>query len=250
MRAEIITIGDELLIGQVVDTNSAWMAQRLNETGVELYEIVSVHDDKRQIMEALDTAFRHADVVITTGGLGPTKDDITKQVLCEYFHTTLVPNREVEEHVKELYKNRPEVLNRLTATQWLVPENAQILPNRVGSAPLMYWPNNGHALFCLPGVPREMEVAMTEQVLPRLHSDTEIIHRMLTVSGIPESALAIELEEWESQLPEGMKLAYLPQPDKRQINLRLSSYGACSAQKVDEEFAKLQFLVRTYRVIR
>lgn len=250
MRAEIITIGDELLIGQVVDTNSAWMAQRLNEAGVELYEIVSVHDDKRQIMEALDTAFRHADVVITTGGLGPTKDDITKQVLCEYFHTTLVPNVEVEAHVKELYKDRPQVLNRLTATQWLVPQNAEILPNRVGSAPLMYWPNNGHALFCLPGVPREMEVAMTEQVLPRLHSDTQIIHRTLTVSGIPESALAIELEEWETHLPQGMKLAYLPQPDKRQINLRLSSYGSCSAQEVDEEFAKLQFLVRAYRFIR
>ena len=137
MKAEIITIGDELLIGQVVDTNSAWMAERLNEAGIELYQITSVHDNREHILKALDEAFSRADIVLTTGGLGPTKDDITKHVMCEYFGTQLVEDPSVRAHIHELYKERPEVLNRLTATQWLVPESATILPNRVGSAPIM-----------------------------------------------------------------------------------------------------------------
>ena len=140
MRAEIITIGDELLIGQVVDTNSAWMAERLNEVGISLHQITSVHDNREHILKALDEAFSRADIVLTTGGLGPTKDDITKHVLCEYFHTTLVEDPTVREHIHNLYKERPEVLNRLTATQWLVPASATILPNRVGSAPIMVLP--------------------------------------------------------------------------------------------------------------
>ena len=137
MKAEIITIGDELLIGQVVDTNSAWMAQSLNEAGIALHQITSVHDDRQHILMALDEAFSRADIVFTTGGLGPTKDDITKHVLCEYFGTTFVEDPHVRAHIHELYKERPEVLNRLTATQWLVPQSATILPNRVGSAPIM-----------------------------------------------------------------------------------------------------------------
>ena len=137
MRAEIITIGDELLIGQVVDTNSAWMAQRLNEVGISLHQITSVHDDREHILKALDEAFSRADIVLTTGGLGPTKDDITKHVMCEYFGTQLVEDPQVRTHIHELYKDRPEALNRLTATQWLVPASATILTNRVGSAPIM-----------------------------------------------------------------------------------------------------------------
>ena len=135
MRAEIITIGDELLIGQVVDTNSAWMAEKLNEQGIELYQITSVHDDRNHIIAALDEAFSRVDIVLTTGGLGPTKDDITKHVLCEYFGTHLIEDATVRAHVKELYRDRPDVLNRLTETQWLVPENAVILPNRVDGLP-------------------------------------------------------------------------------------------------------------------
>ena len=124
MRAEIITIGDELLIGQVVDTNSAWMAERLNECGIELFQVTSVHDNREHIIAALDEAFGRADIVLTTGGLGPTKDDITKHVLCEYFGTQLIEDAHVRAHIRELYKERPDVLNRLTATQWLVPECA------------------------------------------------------------------------------------------------------------------------------
>jgi nicotinamide-nucleotide amidase len=167
MRAEIITIGDELLIGQVVDTNSAFMAEELNKIGIELYQITSVHDDAAHISQAMIEAMSRAEIIITTGGLGPTKDDITKHVLCELFKGKLVPDKHVEAHVRELYKDRPEVLNRLTETQWLVPDNCTILPNRIGSAPIMYWKKTHH-IFCLPGVPKEMEVGMKEQVLPIL----------------------------------------------------------------------------------
>lgn len=239
MRAEIITIGDELLIGQVVDTNSAYIAQQLNEHGVELYEILSVHDEATHIKQALDRAFQQADVIITTGGLGPTKDDITKQVLCDYFHTTLIPNAEVEQFIRQRYASRPEVLNKLTATQWLVPQNATILPNRVGTAPIMQWTVNGKMLFCMPGVPSEMKIAMQEQVLPRLHSDQQIFHRHIEVHDIPESALAIALEDFENNLPQGMHLAYLPTPEKHLIRLRLSSYGSCTEQQVNDQFKKI-----------
>ena len=208
MRAEIITIGDELLIGQVVDTNSAWMAQKLNENGIELFQITSVHDDREHIINALNEAFGRADIVLTTGGLGPTKDDITKQVLCEYFDTQLIEDTSVRAHIHELYKERPDVLNRLTATQWLVPQNAEILPNRVGSAPLMIFHKEDKILACMPGVPYEMKIAMEEQILPYISQfkiqnlKFKIIHKTLQVTGIPESSWAILLEEYENPKPE------------------------------------------------
>ena len=252
MRAEIITIGDELLIGQVVDTNSAWMAQRLNEIGVELYRITSVHDEREQIVAALDKAFREVDIVLTTGGLGPTKDDITKHVLCEYFDTHLIEDPRVREHIQTLYADRPDVLNRLTATQWLVPEAAEILPNRVGSAPLMIF-HRGHKLLAsMPGVPYEMEIAMSEQILPYINKSqitnhqSQILHRTLQVTGIPESKLAIILEDYENAMPEGLHLAYLPKDGI--IRLRLSSYGDLSEQEVDDWFEQLKALVKDYLI--
>ena len=251
MRAEIITIGDELLIGQVVDTNSAFMAEQLNLVGIELYQVTSVHDDADHIRRAVTEALARVDIVITTGGLGPTKDDITKHVLCELFGAKLIPSAEVEAHVRNLYKDRPEVLNRLTETQWLVPDNCTILTNRIGSAPLMYWrlPDN-KSLFSLPGVPREMEVAMTEQVLPVLQSCNAeimetIIHRTIIVSGIPESALALHIEDFENQLPDNIHLAYLPK--QHTIRLRLSGYGV-PAERVEEEHRKLITLTREWLV--
>ena len=169
--AEIISIGDELLIGQVVNTNASWMAQVLNAAGITVVQVTTVRDDRLAITEAVTNALQRADIVLTTGGLGPTKDDITKTVLCELFNTRLVEDSRVHEHVLNLYRNRPDVLNRLTATQWLVPESATILPNRVGSAPIMAFeqPDEtepGKLLVSMPGVPHEMQVAMTEQVLP------------------------------------------------------------------------------------
>ena len=309
MKAEIITIGDELLIGQVVDTNSAWMAERLNEAGISLHQITSVHDDREHILHALDEAFARVDIVLTTGGLGPTKDDITKHVLCEYFHTTLVEDLRVREHIHTLYQERPEVLNRLTATQWLVPQSAEILTNRVGSAPIMLLekevrgerlevrgerlevrgerlraPQNATSVFgdpakvrgevlrkyliAMPGVPYEMQVAMQEQVMPfverimgngyrvsgngyrvldngyRILGTGEIIHRTMLLYGIPESTLAIHIEEWEDALPGTMHLAYLPKDGT--IRLRLSTYGEATAEEMDSQIATLLPLIKDY----
>ena len=278
MKAEIITIGDELLIGQVVDTNSAWMAERLNEVGIELYQITSVHDDRQHILTAMEEAFSRADIVLTTGGLGPTKDDITKHVMCEYFHTTLVEDPRVREHIHILYQARPDVLNRLTATQWMVPACATILPNRVGSAPIMVFEKEakgeslkakGKVLIAMPGVPHEMQIAMTEQVVPcirlkakgdeargerleakgdeargeRLEAG-EIIHKTMLLSGIPESSLAIRIEDWENALPSYMHLAYLPKDGM--IRLRLSSYGEATAEEMNQQIDQLRPLISDY----
>ena len=266
MRAEIITIGDELLIGQVVDTNSAWMAERLNEIGIELHQVTSVHDNREHILKALDEAFSRADIVLTTGGLGPTKDDITKHVLCEYFRTNLVKDLRVREHIHELYKERPDVLNRLTATQWLVPESATILPNRVGSAPIMVFEHPSRSphrpiassphrpiLISLPGVPHEMKIAMTEQVMPYLQLKTEkgkrkgdIIHRTMMLYGIAESTLALQIEDWENALPPTLHLAYLPKDGV--IRLRLSSYGEATKEEIEQQLAHLKPLIADYLI--
>ena len=251
MRAEIITIGDELLIGQVVDTNSAWMAERLNEIGIELYQITSVHDQREQIMLALNEAFGRADIVLTTGGLGPTNDDITKKVLCDYFDTHLIENQRVRAHIMDLYRERPDVLNKLTATQWLVPESAEILENRVGSAPLMVFHHGKQLLASMPGVPYEMKIAMEEQILPyisRLLSavSNQIIHRTLQVTGIPESSLAILLEDYEASMPADLHLAYLPKDGI--IRLRLSSYGALSEEEMNRWFEELKTRVRDHMI--
>ena len=269
MKAEIITIGDELLIGQVIDTNSAWMAERLNEAGIELYQITSVHDDREHILKALDEAFSRADIVLTTGGLGPTKDDITKHVMCEYFGTSLVEDSHVRAHIHELYKERPDVLNRLTATQWLVPESATILPNRVGSAPIMVFEyevegerlkvkgegKKSKYLVAMPGVPHEMKIAMTEQVLPYLRLKVkgerretgDIIHRTIMLAGIPESTLAILIEDWENALPDSMHLAYLPKDGT--IRLRLSTYGEATAEELQSHIDTLLPLISDYLLV-
>ena len=271
MKAEIITIGDELLIGQVVDTNSAWMAERLNEVGIELYQITSVHDNREHILHAIDEAFLRADIVFTTGGLGPTKDDITKHVMCEYFNTTLVEDVRIKAHIHGLYKNRPEALNLLTATQWFVPESATILPNRVGSAPIMVfykeamrrkgeeanYRDNSQVLIAMPGVPHEMKIAMTEQVIPfLLKTENEkrkdengrqkngIIHRTILLHGIPESKLAILIEDWENALPLSMHLAYLPKDGL--IRLRLSTYADTSESEIEAQIQKLLPLIKEY----
>ena len=247
MRAEIITIGDELLIGQVVDTNSAWMAQKLNEQGIELYQITSVHDDREHIIAALNEAFSRVDIVLTTGGLGPTKDDITKHVLCDYFGTHLIEDTRVRAHIHDLYKDRPDVLNRLTATQWLVPESAEILPNRVGSAPLMIFHKEDKLLACMPGVPYEMQIAMTEQILPYIGRTTAtILHKTLQVTGIAESSLAILLENFENTMPDTLHLAYLPKDGI--IRLRLSSYGDLTEKEMEHYFVELKQLVRDYLI--
>lgn len=245
---EIITIGDELLIGQVVDTNSAWMAVRLNEWGFGLTRIVSVHDDASEIRMAVAEAMQRADVVLTTGGLGPTKDDITKHVLAELFGTTLVYRDDIRQHLERLYAERPDVLNRLTDTQCLFPETAEMIPNQVGSAQVMHFVGRagkhllcmpGKHLLCMPGVPYEMMWCMEHGVgdlLRSLATAGTIVHRTVQTYGMPESSLALLIEDWENALPEQMRLAYLPKDGM--IRLRLSGYDV-PAEAVDAEIAKL-----------
>lgn len=252
IQAEIITIGDELLIGQVVDTNSAWMAQQLNERGIAIARITSVHDSGADIREALDAACQRADVVLLTGGLGPTKDDITKAVLCDYFQTQLTYREDIHEHLLQLYQARPDVLNRLTDTQCLFPANAELIWNRVGSAQVMLWSrancpmHKAQFVVSMPGVPYEMMWVMEHGLLERLsaytqHSST-IVHRTLQVYGIAESSLALLIEEWETNLPETMHLAYLPKDGI--IRLRLSGYDV-AAEDVEAQLDTLRAILGT-----
>ena len=223
---EIITIGDEILIGQIVDTNSAWMAVELNKAGFQLAQITSVHDEADHIKKALDEALLRADVVLMTGGLGPTKDDITKQTLCEYFGTKLVFNPDVLENIQQIYHTRQSVMNELTKSQAMVPENCTVIQNRAGSAPITWFEKEGKVIVSMPGVPLEMKKVMSEEIIPRLqkHFKTPaIIHKTVQVYGIPESQLALRLTEWENALPEYLHLAYLP--NFGIVKLRLSGAG-------------------------
>lgn len=225
MFAEIITIGDELLIGQVVDTNSAWMGQELNKIGIEVLRIVSIRDREEEILEAVDNAMKRVNIVLMTGGLGPTKDDITKQTLCKYFNTELVFNEEVYENVKRVLAGKIP-MNKLNKSQALVPKDCIVINNPVGSASISWFERNDKVLVSMPGVPQEMTAVMTESILPKLHERFQtdvIIHRTFLVQHYPESILAEKLETWENALPECIKLAYLPKLGI--IRLRLTGRG-------------------------
>lgn len=225
MFAEIITIGDELLIGQVIDTNSAWMGQELNKIGVEVLRVVSVRDREEEILEAIDDAMKRANIVLVTGGLGPTKDDITKQTLCKYFHTQLIFSKEVFENVKRMLAGKIP-MNALNKSQAMVPKDCTVINNPAGSASASWFEKDGRVLVSMPGVPQEMIAVMTESVLPRLHERFQtnvIIHQTFLVQHYPESVLAEKLEFWENALPECLKLAYLPKSGI--IRLRLTGRG-------------------------
>lgn len=224
MFAEIITIGDEILIGQIVDTNSTYISKALNKIGVSVYQITSVQDDREQILQALKTAQQHADIVIITGGLGPTKDDITKTTLAEYFDDTLVQSDAVLkniEHLWEKYIKKP--LSQLNIDQALIPSKSVALMNYYGSAPGMWFENNGKVVVSLPGVPYEMKALMENQVIPKLQKTYNfpyIIHKTLLTHGLGESTLAERIEVWEDRLPKFIKLAYLPNLGR--VRLRLT----------------------------
>ena len=212
MFAELITIGDELLIGQVVDTNSAWMGRELNNIGIEVLRIVSVRDREEEILEAIDNAMKRVNIVLVTGGLGPTKDDITKQTLCKYFNTELIFSEEVFENVKRVLAGKIP-MNKLNKGQAMVPKNCTVINNPVGSASVSWFERDGKVLVSMPGVPQEMTTVMAESVLPKLHErfQTDVImHQTFLVQHYPESVLAEKLEAWEVALPDCIKLAYLP----------------------------------------
>ena len=225
MFAEIITIGDELLIGQVVDTNSAWMGRELNNIGIEVLRIVSVRDREEEILEAIDNAMKRVNIVLVTGGLGPTKDDITKQTLCKYFNTELIFSEEVFENVKRVLAGKIP-MNKLNKGQAMVPKNCTVINNPVGSASVSWFERDGKVLVSMPGVPQEMTTVMAESVLPKLHErfQTDVImHQTFLVQHYPESVLAEKLEAWEVALPDCIKLAYLPKLGI--IRMRLTGRG-------------------------
>ncbi len=227
MRAEIITIGDEILIGQVVDTNSAFLASELNKLGVSVYQITSVQDDRAHILKALEEAEARVELVLMTGGLGPTKDDITKRTLCEYLDDTLVEDPEVlaqVEHLFRTYLQRP--VTEINRQQALVPSRATVLPNRNGTAPGMWMQGKRAVLVSLPGVPFEMKDLFHQQVGPKIMTTFRrpvLLHKTLITYGLGESAIAERLEAWEDALPPHMKFAYLPNLGK--VRLRLSVRG-------------------------
>ncbi len=228
MQAEIITIGDEILIGQIVDTNSVFISKELNKMGVSVYQITSVQDDKEHILKALAEAEENADIIIVTGGLGPTKDDITKHTFCEYFEDSLIQNDEVLRHVEFLfakYFNMPiSDVNRLQA---LVPSRAKVLYNKYGTAPGMWMEKNNKVFISLPGVPFEMKALIKDEVLPLLQKQFHfpyILHKTILTYGLGESIIAARLEDFENDLPKGFKLAYLPNMGK--VRLRISAKGA------------------------
>lgn len=224
VKVEIITIGDEILIGQIVDTNSAWMAVELNKAGFELAQITSVHDEADHIVESLQMALGRADVVLFTGGIGPTNDDITKQTLTRFFDTKLVFDESVLRNIEQLFSTRPNlVINELTRAQAMVPEKCTVIQNPVGTAPVTWFERNGKVVVSMPGVPYEMKHAMSNEIIPRLrqHFKTPaILHKTIQVYGYGESALALKIANWENELPENISLAYLP--NYGVVKLRLS----------------------------
>lgn len=223
MQAEIITIGDEILIGQIVDTNSAFLGKELNKVGISVYQITSIQDEKAHILKALKEAEGNADIIIITGGLGPTKDDITKHTICEYFNDTLVEDRDVLANVEKIFSSYNAPLLKVNKQQALVPSKAKVLMNYNGTAPGMWLEKNGKVFVSLPGVPYEMKALILDQVIPKLREQFKfpyIEHKTILTYGLGESALAERIASWEDNLPSFIKLAYLPSLGR--VRLRLS----------------------------
>jgi competence/damage-inducible protein CinA C-terminal domain len=227
MNVEIITIGDELLIGQVVDTNSAWMGQQLESEGFHVIRKVTVGDIEEDMLAAIDSAMNRAEVVLVTGGIGPTKDDITRKTLCKYFDSQLHFSDEVYQNIENIFNRNGRAMNELTRDQAMVPNKAIVIQNRAGTAPSTWFERNGKVLVSMPGVPYEMKWLISNEILPRLkkqfRQDIHILHHTTWVNGFSESMLAIHLEAFENALPPNVKLAYLPQPGL--IRLRLTIHA-------------------------
>ncbi len=239
MKATVITIGDEILIGQIVDTNSAWIGQQFNAVGVKLHEIISCGDDASQIVSALDRARLTSDIVIMTGGLGPTKDDITKNTLVKYFNTELELNEELWQKMKAIFEKRGLQVLEMNRSQAMIPKDSVLLPNERGTAQGMWFERDGKVFISLPGVPHEMKHLIQQQVLPRLKERfvfPQISHATIMTAGAGESVVANKLADFEAQLPAHIKLAYLP--NLGVVKLRLSGYGSGSEVQSEVSFQK------------
>ena len=227
-RATLLTIGDEILIGQIVDTNSAFIAQQLNQIGIEVEEIISVKDELYHIIEAFQRGIEKSDIVIVTGGLGPTKDDKTKNALCQFLDCGLIREEKVLENIVQLFASRgyQKELNNLNQDQALIPEKSTFIQNRYGTAPCLWTEIDESVIINLPGVPFEMKGLIRDEIIPRLKekfNQEVIVHRDILVSDIPESDLAILVEDWENNIPDHIHLAYLP--NRTSIDLRFTASG-------------------------
>lgn len=252
MQATVITIGDEILIGQIVDTNSVSISKHLNSAGIVVREKCSIGDNRTQIVETLERALANSQVVIVTGGLGPTKDDITKKTLAELFGSGMHLDERVAGHVQRMLESRGIVFNELNRSQALVPDCCTVLFNAHGTAPGMWFEREDKVVVSLPGVPFEMEHLMQDEVMPRLKarfSLRSIVHRTLITAGLAESMLAERIAPWEEALPPYLKLAYLPNPGA--VRLRLSAYeveGESVAREIAERFEALKRIIPEYVV--
>ena len=248
MIAEIVSIGDEILIGQIVNTNAVFIAKELNKIGIEVAQIISISDRKEHIESCLDDAQKRAQVIILTGGLGPTKDDLTKHTLCSYFDDVLVKNQIVLERIEEMFaKYVPTLINDENRKQALLPSKAKVLNNLHGTASGMWFEVDDRVIISLPGVPFEMKALVSNEVIPALqkhYTRPYIIHKTLLTYGLGESVIAERIEHWENNLPEDIKLAYLPNLGR--VRLRLSGKGSDQAlldQRIDAEIEKLYPLI-------
>jgi len=226
MKVEIISIGDELLIGQVVNTNASWMATELNKIGLSVVKITAISDSKNDINQSIKDAETNADIILLTGGLGPTKDDITKHVLAEYFDSKMIFHEPTYKQVVSIFAKRKFVVSDVNKKQAEIPEKCIPLFNAHGTAPGMWFEKNDTVIVSMPGVPFEMKTLLTNEVIPRLQAKYKlsfIFHKTIMTTGVGESALAEKIERWENNLPNNIKLAYLPQPGI--VRLRLSASG-------------------------
>ena len=247
MQVEIITIGDELLIGQVVDTNSACMGEQLNLIGLRVVQITSISDQREHILKALEQAAGRAEIVLITGGLGPTSDDITKPTLAEYFQSPMVFHPEVLKEVERMFAARGLPVTEVNRKQAEVPACATVMPNHNGTAPGMWFEKDGRVYVSMPGVPFEMKGIMTDYILPKLiklFTGQAIYHKTVLTQGMGESMLAARIEDWEKALPKNIRLAYLPQPGM--VRLRLTGAGSeleFIKNQVEDEVQKLTTLI-------
>lgn len=248
MKATIITIGDEILIGQIVDTNSGYIAKYLDNIGIQTIEMLSISDNKEHIISTLKLVQNKVDIVLITGGLGPTKDDITKKTFCDYFDDELIENKEVLAHVTEIiekYLKRP--MTQLNIEQALVPSKCEVLFNKMGTAPGMWIKKENTVYIAMPGVPYEMKYLMENEVIPKLIASfnrPHIVHKTILTYGQGESLIAERIEDWENNLPEFIKLAYLPSPGK--VRLRLTARGidkTILVNSIDVEIKKLEIII-------
>lgn len=247
MRAIIITIGDEILMGQILDTNSRYMAKRLTDIGVEVVEMLTIPDKRDEIFETVDYAMEQSDLVLVTGGLGPTKDDVTKKVLADFFGTRLVFNEQAMEWLEELLRHRNLPMNEGNRSQAYLPENCRVLHNFKGTASGMWFEKGWKSLISMPGVPFEMEHLMETYVISDLkakYPNLQLEYRMVKVYDVPESQLAAHLEKWEDSLKEGFKLAYLPSPGM--VRLRITAKGE-AVKRLEEMYESLKLELKGMR---